>query len=153
MRSDSLISHFLLLTSTKMAAEFAFKDINVTLLGRNIAGLQGITYKRMSEGEIVYGRGNKGLGIQEGNERIEGTLKILQSEYEALAAAVRVASPGSNITDVRFDIVNTYGEGLTAVTDIIQTVKITEYEKGMDQNDKYKVIELPFIALDVLENV
>lgn len=134
-------------------AEFAFKDIRVRLLGRDVVGLQGITYKRSSEGEVVYGRGNKALGIQAGNETIEGTLKILQSEYEALAKAVRTASPGNNITDVRFDIVNTYGNGLNAVTDIIQTVKITEYEKGMEQNDKYKVIEMPFIALDVLENV
>lgn len=134
-------------------AEYAFKDIRVRLLGRDIVGLQGITYKRMSEGELVYGRGNKALGIQEGNERIEGTLQILQSEYEALSKAVKTASPGSNITDVRFDIVNTYGDGLNAVTDVIKTVKITEYEKGMNQNDKYKVIELPFIALDVTENV
>ncbi len=134
-------------------AEFAYKDIRVRLLGRDLVGLQGLKWKRTSEGEVVYGRGSKGLGIQQGNERIEGTLKILQSEYQALLKSVRAASPGSNITDVRFDIVNTYGDGLTAVTDIIQTSKITEYEKGMDQGDMQMVIELPFIALDVLENV
>jgi hypothetical protein len=134
-------------------AEFAFKDIRVRLLGRDIVGLQDIKYKVMSEGERVYGRGNKALGIQEGNESVEGTITILQSEFEALQAAVRTASPTSKVTDVRFDVVVTYGEGLTAVTDVVQTVKITEYEKGMAQNDKFKAIEMPFIALGVLENV
>ena len=133
-------------------AESAFKDMRVRLLGRDVVGLQGLKWKRMKEKELVYGRGNKALGVQVGNEKIEGALKILQSEYEALDKAVKVASPGSNITDVVFDIVHTYGNGNIAVTDIIKTVSITEYEKGMDQNDKFQVIELPFIALDVQEN-
>lgn len=135
-----------------MANEFAFKDIRVRLLGRDVAGLRGLTYKVMSEGTVIHARGNKAVAIQDGNETIEGTLKILQSEYEALATAVRVTS-GLKVTDVRFDIVNTYGEGLNARTDIIKTVKITEYEKGMNQGEAFKEIELPFIALDVLENV
>ena len=130
-----------------MAAEFSFKDIRVRLLGRDIVGLQGITYKKTVEKEYVYGRGNKPLGIQTGNVKVEGTLSILQSEFEALQAAV------GDITNVQFDVVNTYGNGLTAKTDMILSVSVTEYEKGMKQNDKFKVIDLPFMALDVLEGV
>lgn len=131
-------------------AEFAFKDIRVRLLGRDIVGLQGLKYKVSAEKERVYGRGSKPVAIQQGNEMVEGTLKILQSEYEALREAV-AATGIAKITDVTFDIVNTYGDGLTAKTDIILSASITEYEKGLDQNEKFRVIELPFIALDVLE--
>jgi len=134
-------------------AEFSFKDIRVRLLGRDIVGLQGITYKKTVEKEFVYGRGNKPLGIQTGNMKVEGTLSILQSEFEALQTALKTANPLSDITGVTFDVVNTYGDGLTAKTDTILSVSITEYEKGMKQNDKMKVIELPFLALDVLEGV
>lgn len=132
-------------------AEFAFKDIRVRLLGRDIVGLQGITYKKTVEKEFVYGRGSKPLGVQHGNKKVEGTLSILQSEFEALQTAIKTANPTADITDVTFDIVNTYGDGLAAVTDTILSASITEYEKGMAQNDKFKVIELPFLALDVLE--
>lgn len=132
-------------------SEFAFKDIRVRLLGRDIAGLQGLTYKKSVEKEFVYGRGNKALGIQHGNIKVEGTLSILQSEFEALQTAIKTANPLADITDAVFDIVNTYGDGLTAHTDIVLSASITEYEKGMKQNDKLKVIELPFLALDVLE--
>jgi hypothetical protein len=134
-------------------AEFSFKDIRVRLLGRDVVGLQGITYKNSVEKEYVYGRGNQPLGIQHGNAKVEGTLSILQSEFEALQAAIKASNPLLNITDVTFDIVNTYGDGLTAKTDIILTASVTEYEKGMQQNDKFKVIELPFLALGVQEGV
>jgi hypothetical protein len=132
---------------TPIMAEYAFKDIRVRLLGRDIVGLQGITYKKTVEKEFLYGRGSKPLGIQTGNQKVEGTLSIFQSEFEALQAAV------GDITTVQFDVVNTYGDGDKAKTDMILSVSVTEYEKGMKQNDKMKVIDLPFLALDVLEGV
>ncbi len=136
-----------------LMAEYSFKDIRVRLLGRDVIGLTGIKYKKKVVNEFVYGRGSKPLGLQQGNESVEGSITLLQSEFEALQAAIKTANPLNSITDVSFDIVNTYGDGLLAKTDIIQSVKITEYEKGMKQGDLKMEIELPFMALGVLEGV
>lgn len=134
-------------------AQYAFKDINVVILGRTLIGFQGVKYKVISEKEPVFGRGKKALAIQDGNERIEGELMLLQSELELLRSTIRTANPAAKITDVSFDIVVSYGDGNSAVTDVIRSAKITEYEKGMEQNDKFMQISLPFLALDLNEGV
>jgi len=101
----------------------------------------------------LFGRGNKPLAIQDGNQTVEGTLILLQSEIEQLIFAINAVNPGKKITDVSFDVVVSYGVGNNAITDVVQGVQITEYEKGLEQNDKQMRIELPFLALDVKEQV
>lgn len=131
------------------SSQYAFRDLQVMLLGRVLTGFQGIKYKVSVEKERVFGRGNKALAIQTGNETIEGTLKLLQSELDALQAAAKAVNPLNKVTDIAFDLVVTYGDGNTAKTDRIFSAQFTEYEKGMEQNDKFMLIELPFIALGV----
>lgn len=131
--------------------QFSFTDISVNILGRTLEGFRGVTYKVSVEKEVLHGRGQKALSIQNGQESVEGELMLLQSELEAMRAAVTAASPGSKLTDISFDIVVTYGNGATAVTDVIQGCQFKEYEKGMEASDKYMEITLPFLALDVKE--
>lgn len=133
--------------------QYAFKDLKIVLLGRTLVGFQGIKYKVATDKEPVFGRGNKALAIQSGNERVEGELMLLQSELELLIAAVKTAQPGKKITDIAFDLVVGYGDGNTSVTDIVKGAQFTEYEKGMEQEDKFMQVTLPFLALDVEENV
>jgi len=132
--------------------EFTYADINVTILGRNVTGLRGIKYSVKTDKERVYGRGNKALAIQSGNEEIEGEIMLLQSELEALSVAAKAANPLNKVTDISFDIVVSYGQGTTAKTDILIGVELTEYEKGMAQEDKFMEISIPFIALDLKES-
>lgn len=132
--------------------QFAFRDIRVVLLGREVVGFQGVKYKVKQEKEFLYGRGSKPLAVQSGNESVEGSLTFLQSELEALVAAVKTIDPTKKLTQVSFDVVVTYGNSTDASTDILLGCQITEYEKGMAQGDKYMKIELPFMALDVKEN-
>lgn len=133
--------------------QYAWKDISVNVLGRTLQGIKEVRYKVTSDDERVYGRGNKALAIQKGNESVEGQLMLLQSEYEQFRATVKAANPLNKPTDVYFDIIVTYGQGNSAVTDIIKSAKFTEYEKGMSQEDKFMEITLPFIALDVEEGL
>lgn len=133
--------------------QFAYADVKVVLLGRTLEGFLGVKYSVKTDKSRLYGRGKKALSIQSGNEEIEGSLTMVQSEVEALRAAVRAANPLAKITDISFDIVVTYGDTLTAVTDIIRGCEFTEYEKSLKQNDKYMEIELKFIALDIDEGV
>lgn len=131
--------------------QYGFKDISLIVLGRELQGFMGVKYKVTTDKEHLYGRGSKALSIQSGNQKVEGELMLYQSELEALRAAIKTVNADYKLTDVSFDIVVTYGNGTTSVTDIIVGAEITEYEKGMEQEDKRMEITLPFLALDVKE--
>lgn len=133
--------------------QYSFSDVSVNILGRTLEGFRGVSYKVSVEKEHLHGRGKKPLSIQNGAETIEGELMLLQSELEAMRAAVKAANPLAKLTDVSFDIVVTYGDGATAVTDVIQGCQFTEYEKGLKAADKFMEISMPFLALDVKEGV
>lgn len=133
--------------------QYAFSDIRVIILGRELEGFRGVSYKVSVEKEHLHGRGKKPLSIQSGNETIEGELTLLQSEVVGLTAAVKAVNPVAKLTDVSFDIVITYGEGSTSVTDILRSCEFTDYEKGMSNGDKNMEITMPFLALDLNENV
>ncbi len=134
------------------AAEYAWKDVYVFIDGNPIVGIQNIEYTQSTENEYVYGRGSAPKAIQQGNESYEGTITLLQSEYEALREAVQAAGY-KNITKPFFTISVSYAIGVNIQTDLIQQLKINEIPKGMSQNDKYGTHELPFMALGIKENV
>ena len=136
-----------------MANNPSWKDVNVVILGRKITGIQNVEYKLMQEKEAVMGSGNQPLFLASGAKSYTGKITILQYELDAFVAAVKLANPNNNITDVAFDIVVAYGDGDIAKTDIVQACEITEYQKGMSTTDKFMKIELPFMALGVQENV
>ena len=133
--------------------QYAFSDVRLIILGREIEGFRGVSYKVSVEKEHLHGRGKKPLSIQSGQETIEGELMLLQSELIALVTAVKAVNPNYKITDVSFDIVITYGDGTTASTDIVRSAEFTEYEKGMENGDKFMEVSMPFLALDLNENV
>ena len=58
--------------------QYAFADIRVVLLGRDVVGLQGISYSVKVDKEAVYGRGSDPLSIQSGNKEYKGTIMLLQ---------------------------------------------------------------------------
>lgn len=130
--------------------QYAWHNVEVVALGRKITGLRGIEYKTNREKEMVYGAGDKPLGIQHGNKSYSGTLTILQSEMEALARFAK-ESGYDDITDIEFDVVVAYVPkgGGPIVTDVVKFASITEIPKNMRQNDKFMEIALPFVALDV----
>ncbi len=131
------------------SSEYSWADIKVVMLGRPIGGLRGVKYKKTQEKETVYGAGNEPRAIQRGNRSYEGEITLLQSELEALN---RSAGKGKDVTDLRnVNIVVAYApeQGAPLVTDTIKNVEFTEFEKGMQQNDKFAEISLPFIALGI----
>lgn len=132
------------------SAQYSWADVKVIMLGREVTGLQGVKYKVSTEVEEVYGRGSLPLALQSGNKSFEGTIMLLQSEVDALEIAVATINPLYDLTDVQFDVVVTYGDAGSSHTDTIQGAKITDYEKGMEQGDKYMKIEMPFKALGVI---
>jgi len=131
-------------------AENVWNDMSVVYLGRTLTGIQEATYEETTEKEYVYGAGNKPLGIQTGNKKVEGKMVLLQSEVEALFDAVKAIDPALSVTDISADIVINFGEGDLAKTKIIKSVEFSKYNYGMKQEDKFMAIELPFMALEVV---
>lgn len=130
--------------------EYEWADVTVVMAGRDVTGIRGVSYTPSQEKEALYAKGNKPHGIQRGNKSYEGTIRILQSELDALNAAA-----GGDVLDVSFNIVVAYGNpsrGDVIRTDLLSGVEITSVPKGLNQNDKFMEIELPLIMLDVIEN-
>lgn len=133
---------------TVNSEEFAWGDMNVVLLGRNIAGLVAIKYKESQSKEHRYARGVKPTGFKRGNKKYEGSITMLQSELIALCAA----SPNKTPLDLRnIDIVFSYGDQETGVlhTKVAKFAEFTEFEEAMKQGDTNMEVELPFICLDI----
>jgi hypothetical protein len=134
--------------------EFEWADVRVSVLGREITGLRGLTYKKSQEKEVVFGAGNFGKAIQRGNKKYEGTLTILKSEFDLMNDAAKAAGY-EDIVDIpgrAISIVCAYvREGAPIKTDIITNVEFTDFEDGMKQGEKFKEVALPFIALNILK--
>ena len=133
--------------------EYAWVDINVVLLGREVVGLRGMEYKVKRQKEAVYATGKKARGIQKGKKEYEGTITLLQSELIALDRAAQEKGY-EDITDIDFDVIVSYlPENGVITTDKVVNVSITEIPRGMKEGDLQMEIALPFIALDVVSNI
>ncbi len=132
--------------------EYEFADIRVSLLGMELTGLRGLTYKKSQEKELIYGAGNQPKAVQRGNKKYEGSLMLLKSDFNALNAAARAAGY-DDITDVpgkNIDITCLYQKSDDASqlnTDTLQNVEFSDFEDGMKTGDKFKEIALPLIFL------
>ena len=126
--------------------EYEWSDINVVMAGRNVTGFRAVSYTSKQETEALYAKGNKPHSIQRGNKSYEGSISLVQSEYEALKQAA-----GGDILDASIDLVVSYGnptKGDTIVTDLLQGVEFTDDKTEWKQGDKFQEKELPFIFLD-----
>lgn len=126
--------------------EYEWSDINVVMAGRNVTGFRAVSYTSKQEKEALYAKGNKPHSIQRGNKSYEGSISLVQSEYEALKQAA-----GGDILDASIDLVVSYGnptKGDTIVSDLLQGVEFTDDKTEWKQGDKFQEKELPFIFLD-----
>ena len=126
--------------------EYEWSDINVVMAGRNVTVFRAVSYTSKQEKEALYAKGNKPHSIQRGNKSYEGSISLVQSEYEALKQAA-----GGDILDASIDLVVSYGnptKGDTIVTDLLQGVEFTDDKTEWKQGDKFQEKELPFIFLD-----
>jgi hypothetical protein len=135
-------------------AESSWKDVSIVILGRTIEGVVKVEYDRKTNKEMVFGRGDKPLAIVSGNKEFSGTVTLLQSELQAMVAAVNAVDPTRDLTDVSFDIVVDYDNSNgVATTDLLVGCEITEYQKSLSQGDTHMKIDLPFMFLDLREGV
>lgn len=134
--------------SVVSSKQYSWNDISVAIGGRIIEGIVDVEYTAKQEKTVLRGRGGKGHNILKGNEDFEGKLSLWQSEIEEMISE----SPNKNLLKLRFDIIWSFvpEDGGATVTDILKTVEIKEYKKGMKQGDKNMLVELPILFLDLL---
>ena len=133
--------------------ECEFADIKVSMLGRELTGLRGITYDYEQEKEYAYGQGNKPKSIQRGLVKPAGTLSILKSDLDELNKAARDAGY-KNIVHVPGKLINLTvvyqkDDGDPILTDRLLCVEFTKFSDGQKSGDKFKEVELPFLFLDM----
>lgn len=127
--------------------QYEWADVTLFLGGVDLTGIRSVEYKEKMEKEAIYAKGRKPISIQKGNQMFEGTITLLQSEYEALVTAGQ-----GSILGLSLDCECSYGNGVDpSITDRILGIQFTEAPKNLKQGDKFMEIALPFIALD-LEN-
>ena len=131
--------------------EYEFADLTVVLGGRDLTGIRGIKYTEKIEREALYAKGRNPHSIQSGNRSIEGEITLLQSEYEAL-----VSAGSGSVLSLSLDCNVTYGDistGDVMITDRIEGLRFTEAGKEFKQGDKNMDVVIPFIAINVVNNV
>lgn len=131
--------------------EYEWGDISLTVGGRDVTGIRGVSYKEKIEREAIYGKGRYPHSIQSGNVSIDGEVTLLQSEVEALAREGR-----GSILSLAVDIVVSYGNpgnGDAIQVDRIEGARFLEDTREMKNGDKFMEVKIPFIALNVRKGI
>lgn len=132
--------------------EYAWTDLNVVMGGRRLGGITGIKWKTKRTVNHIYGKGRDPHARTKGNKEYTGSLKLLQSELEAILES---AGTGKDITDLTFNVTVAFvpeSGGIIKTHNVIN-VDVEEFEMGMEQNAPNMIIELPFKAGKIVYNV
>lgn len=131
--------------------EYEWGDLTLILANRDIVRYRGIKYTKKIEREAIYAKGSRPVSIQSGNESFEGEITMLQSQYQKL-----VRAGGGSIFSLMVDALQNYGnptKGDAMLTDRIESMRFTESTKELKQGDKFMEITVPFIALNIEEDI
>lgn len=134
--------------------EYSWEDIQIIVSGKTapLDGAVEIEYTTKKEHFNIHARGDKPRSTGRGKVDYNGKLVLLQSEYESW---VKTFPVGVKVTDLYgVNITIAYAPAALAGTvDQCIGCRFTEVKKGMKTGDGNQVIELPFIAFDIKENV
>lgn len=132
--------------------EYGWGNYSIGMNGRDMIGIRGLKFKTPQEKDYLRGKSNNPIAITSGNISPEGSLKILQSEYQALES-VAIAAGYSSITGPAWTIVANYepkaGQVGSRITKTLIGCEIEDNEEGFDQGDQFMEIDLPFKFLRV----
>lgn len=133
--------------------EYTYCDVKVFIFGQLVGAMRGVEYKTKKNKEALFGMGREARAIQHGKREVEGTVTVFQSVLIALDRAAQLKGY-KDILDVDMDVVVCYlsSEGILT-TDRIVGVSFTETPRAMKEGDMFMEVALPFIALDVEQNI
>lgn len=134
--------------------EYAYEDVQIVIQGKSIPllGVRSIEYGATKTHDNLYGRGNRPVAMGRGKKEWKpGKLVVYQSEFEEMQAAMPA---GKDILDrAPFMIVCAYApEAAPSRTDKLYGCRITEWTKGIGDEDTHMEIELAFLPFDIQLN-
>lgn len=132
-------------------AYFSWSHIELNVAGRTVTGCEAVRFNEAQDKQYVYGTGNMPLTVREGNVAIEGTLTLLQGDYEFLASnAPNGSLLGYRNATISVAIRNPEGDFVTyRVMGVFFTTG-----NGLDgqQGQTSLTREVPFMALSIRVN-
>lgn len=129
--------------------QYSFNDITLIFGGRTINTLNGVKVTHGWEHVKGRGKGGKAQFINETAHDVEGSFKILQSDYEAM-----VNTYGDKLQKTYFDLIWVFVvEGGIPRTHVVRKLKIGKIDLELNQGDGFMEIEIPFMALDFKQAV
>lgn len=136
------------------AQEVAWKDLEVSILGKRMRGFREFKFKKVVEKEHLHADGSEPFGIQEGNVTYTGSMKVLKSVLRSLNDAAKAAGY-NDITGIPYQLIvitGYYKEGFgrTGEKKTLAGVSFMEFEESMTQGAKYMEVDLPFLFMGFL---
>jgi hypothetical protein len=127
--------------------EFGWKDVTISVEGQIVSRGTGCRFKEEIERELIYGKGNKPIDVNDGNVKFEGELKMHQSEL----AKMILLKGDKGVRGLRdITIVIAYAKGLRVQTRTLIGCAFSSLEEAYNQNDKFAEVSLPFIFIDII---
>jgi len=131
--------------------EYEWADLTLILGGTDITGIRGVKYIEKIEREALYAKGRNPHSIQSGNSAYEGEITLLRGEYDKLVKAGK-----GSVMSLAMDGLFSYGnpsDGDALTSDRASGIRFSEASKEFKQGDKFQEITLPFICLNIKNQV
>lgn len=132
--------------------QFRWADMSVSLFGAKVAAIHELTYDVEQEDEPLYGAGDEPIDIQSGNRKYTASLVLLKSAFDAITTAAQLAGY-KDILGLRFPVTISYTNDTRITTDVLVNCKISKYNDGMKQGEKFNTITLPIMFTSIRKNV
>lgn len=118
----------------KFGTMTGWNSVTVNLLGRDVEGINSVSYNDAETKENAYGGGKYPIGRSRGNYEPEASIGLYKEEVDALRLSLPV---GKRLQDIApFDIVVEYAREDGAITrDIIHNVEFTSDGVEVAQGD------------------
>lgn len=124
---------------------YSWAECEIRLNGQFLIGVTGVRWDDQQEKEYVYGKGNMPLAIKNGNERVEGSITLLQSDLERLQDMAPLGKM-TKFAGISLQVAFANISGMVVRYSIIG-LDFTGAPMSINQNDKFMQVELPFMAL------
>jgi len=109
-----------------------------------------LEYKIGAEKKPVYRADGKTVGYTIDNEKLSGSISMLQSEWKALKERVATAYPTLGIGQIEFDWTVTYGNNIaTLMTDKLRGVMFNEEPRSSQSNQDALMVDIPLFISEV----
>ena len=126
-----------------------WNSISVNIMGRELEGIQELSYSDEKDLENVYGAGAFPVGQGDGNYTCKATLSLLNEERLALLESL---PRGKRLQDLTFDMTVVYEYNDRVYTDVVKNCRFMNHGVEVKQGDKSIVVKYDLLPSHILFN-